>query len=523
MKKLIEITSKIALSITSMLLLGNTYGQVISNNGSVVVLSSGTVVSAVDLNNTQGTFTNNGTFNLTGNLTNGGTISGNGSTSVAGNWSNSGTFTAGAGTINFNGTTQSIGGSNPTSFYNATITGGGNKTLSQPITIGNLLTLTSGYIVSDATNKVIISDNANVTGASDAAFVLGPVQKIGSTGLTDATFTFPSGKNSGSAIYEPVQIKFLAASTTMAFTVDHYTNVGMSGNLDVAVAANKDANAKKMNFIPTDEYWDISNNEPDGSKLSNSGVDVTIHYHNSNIDLTTYKYMLHHNGTLWEVPNKTNQTAFAGLNGISAIKLPAQKSFSPFTIGGSASALPVTMMNFTAKSTPERTSSLNWSTSSETANKGFGIERQTGNVNGKYERIGYIASRAINGNSQTALYYNFIDLHPGTETTSFYRLAQEDLDGTLTYSEVRVVKFNGQNISMVYPNPSSGAVNISRTANGSKMNIQVSDMSGKLIQQINNVTGSNYKLNINLAGMYNIKLIYPETGEQTIQKIVIQK
>ena len=88
---------------------------------------------------------------------------------------------------------------------------------------------------------------------------------------------------------------------------------------------------------------------------------------------------------------------------------------------------------------------------------------------------------------------------------------------------MRVVKFNGQNISMVYPNPSSGAVNISRTANGSKMNIQVSDMSGKLIQQINNVTGSNYKLNINLAGMYNIKLIYPETGEQTIQKIVIQK
>ena len=241
MKNLIQITSKIALSITSMLLLGNTYGQVISNNGSVVVLSSGTVVSAVDLNNTQGTFTNNGTFNLTGNLTNGGTISGNGSTSVAGNWSNSGTFTPGAGTINFNGTTQSIGGSNPTSFYNATISGGGNKTLSQPITIGNLLTLTSGFIVSDATNKVIFSNSANVTGASNTSFVLGPIQKIGSTGLTDATFTFPSGKNSGSAIYEPVQIKFLAASTTMAFTVDHYTNVGMSGNLDVAVAANKDA------------------------------------------------------------------------------------------------------------------------------------------------------------------------------------------------------------------------------------------------------------------------------------------
>jgi hypothetical protein len=76
---------------------------------------------------------------------------------------------------------------------------------------------------------------------------------------------------------------------------------------------------------------------------------------------------------------------------------------------------------------------------------------------------------------------------------------------------------------MIYPNPSTGLINISRSANGNKMNIQVTDMTGKLIQQINNVTDSNYKLNINYSGMYNIKLIYPETGEQTIQKIVIRK
>ena len=445
-----------------------------------------------------------------------------GTLNVYGNWTNNGSFNGNTGNVVFKGAAQSVGGSNPSSFYDMTIDGAGSKTLSQPITVTHALTFTQGYIIADATNKVIIADNANVAGASDASFVLGPIQKIGSTGLTDATFTFPSGKSSGS-VYEPVQIKFLAASSTMAFTVDHYTSVAMSGNLDVAVAANKDANAKKMNYIPTDEYWDISNDEADGSKLSTSGVDVTIHYHNTNVDLTTYKYILHHTGTLWEVPNRTNQTAFAGLNAGSAIKIPAQKSFSPFTIGGSASALPVTLMNFTAKATPERTAALNWATESESLNKGFAIERQASNVNGKYERIGYVASRAINGNSQTALYYNFIDMHPGTGETVFYRLAQEDMDGKISYTEVRVVKFNGQTVSMIYPNPSTGLINISRTANGSKMNIQVTDMSGKLIQQINNVTDSNYKLNINYSGMYNIKLIYPETGEQTIQKIVVQK
>jgi hypothetical protein len=318
----------------------------------------------------------------------------------------------------------------------------------------------------------------------------------------------------------------------MAFTVTHYHIAsGVVMPSDMAVQGDKsnlDANAKRLTTISQNEYWDIHNDDADGSKLSTSGVDVTLHYHNSASDNTspTYKYILHHNGTQWEVPNKSNQGASLDptLGGQAyAIVLPAQKTFSPFTVGGSASALPVTMMNFTAKATPERTAALNWSTSSETVNKGFAIERQASNVNGKYERIGYVASKALNGNSQTALYYNFIDMHPGNGETAFYRLAQEDMDGTISYSEVRVVKFNGQTVSMIYPNPTRGMVNISRTANGSKMNIQVTDMSGKLIQQINNVTDSNYKLNINYSGMYNIKLIYPETGEQTIQKIVVQK
>ncbi len=526
--KTLNATSTVEYSGTTQTVAGLTYGHLVLSGGGAKTMpgSATSILGNFSLSGSGTSATGAAALTVSGNLSigSGSTFtSGTFTHNLAGSWSNSGTFTAGAGTINFNGTTQSIDGSNPSSFYNLTINGGSNKTLSQPITIGNLLTLTSGYIISDATNKVIIADNANVSGASDASFVLGPIQKIGSTGLTDATFTFPSGKNSGSVYYEPVQIKFLATSSTMAFTVDHYTSVSMSGNLDVAVAANKDVSAKKMNYIPTDEYWNISNDEADGSKLSTSGVDVTIHYHNASVDLTTYKYILHHNGTLWEVPNKTNQTSFAGLNGGSAIKLPAQKSFSPFTIGGSASALPVTLMNFTAKATPERTAALNWSTESEALNKGFGIERQAGGVNGKYDRIGYVASKALNGNSQTALYYNYIDMHPGNGETVFYRLAQEDLDGKISFTEVRVVKFNNQTVSMIYPNPSTGLINISRTANGNKMNIQVTDMTGKLIQQINNVTDTNYKLNINLAGMYTVKLIYPETGEQTIQKIVIRK
>jgi hypothetical protein len=54
------------------------------------------------------------------------------------------------------------------------------------------------------------------------------------------------------------------------------------------------------------------------------------------------------------------------------------------------------------------------------------------------------------------------------------------------------------------------------------MNIQVIDMAGRMVQQFTNITDSNYKLNISKSGIYNIKMTYPETGEQSVQKIVIE-
>jgi hypothetical protein len=199
-------------------------------------------------------------------------------------------------------------------------------------------------------------------------------------------------------------------------------------------------------------------------------------------------------------------------------------SFSPFAIASiQAAALPVTLSSFTAKPTPDNKVSLAWVTSTEQVNKGFRIERQAGNENGKFEQIGFVASKAKDGNSQNMLTYNFIDASPKVGTASFYRLVQEDLDGKLTYTEVRVVKLNGQSVSMVFPNPSNGAVNISRTADGKKMNIQVIDQSGRIISQVNNVTDANYRMNISHSGVYTIKMTYPETGEQSIQRIVVQK
>ena len=55
------------------------------------------------------------------------------------------------------------------------------------------------------------------------------------------------------------------------------------------------------------------------------------------------------------------------------------------------------------------------------------------------------------------------------------------------------------------------------------MNVQVIDLSGKIIRQANNITDANYRLNIPQSGVYTIKMISPETGEQSTQRIVVQK
>lgn len=190
-------------------------------------------------------------------------------------------------------------------------------------------------------------------------------------------------------------------------------------------------------------------------------------------------------------------------------------------VSAQLASLPVTLSSFTAKQTTDNNVSLAWVTSSESVNKGFSIERQE-ESGGKFQSLGFIPSKAEGGSSQTTLAYSFKDV-TAKKGTNMYRLVQEDLDGKKTYSEVRVVKLSSQSVSNVFPNPSNGAINISRTNDGKKMNLQILDQSGRVISQVNNITDANYRMNISQSGIYSIKMMYPESGEQSIQRIVIQK
>ena len=185
--------------------------------------------------------------------------------------------------------------------------------------------------------------------------------------------------------------------------------------------------------------------------------------------------------------------------------------------------LPVTFSRFDAKKTTQQKVALSWATSSETSNKGFRVERQAESRYGKFESIGFVDSKAKAGNSQLQLNYSFTDELPLLGEISQYRLAQVDLDGKTTYSEIRIIRMDKSSVVEIFPNPTTGSFSIVKSNDGKKLDIQVVNQFGKVINAFKGISTSSFKMNLTASGIYYIRLSNPETGEQSIQRIVVQK
>ncbi|MEO9145252.1 MAG: YDG domain-containing protein [Ginsengibacter sp.] len=147
-----------------------------------------------------------------------GTLGGaNQNLNVSGNWMNNGTFTAGTGTITFNGTlAQSLSGVGNT-FYNFTTSNSSATgiTLNNNVTVNKTLTFSSSGtgIITTGSNTLTIASGGSVSGADVNEYVYGNLQKIINGNNTQ---TFEIGDAS---VYAPVSIKFTGnSSTTSAIT-----------------------------------------------------------------------------------------------------------------------------------------------------------------------------------------------------------------------------------------------------------------------------------------------------------------
>ena len=152
---------------------------------------------------------------------------------------------------------------------------------------------------------------------------------------------------------------------------------------------------------------------------------------------------------------------------------------------------------------------LNWTTATETNNKGFEVQRNSGNG---FETLSFVNG---NGTSTQPHTYTYADnnVREGQYT---YRLKQVDFDGTSEYSnsvEVSVVQPKVYSLTQNYPNPFNPTTQINFSlAVDSKVTLKVFDILGQEVATLlngtitsgaHNVTFDASKLN---SGVYLYKI-----------------
>ncbi|MBL7782925.1 MAG: T9SS type A sorting domain-containing protein [Saprospiraceae bacterium] len=152
---------------------------------------------------------------------------------------------------------------------------------------------------------------------------------------------------------------------------------------------------------------------------------------------------------------------------------------------------------------------LRWATANEHNTARFDIERSADGAS--FEKIGAVAAK---GNSSTLADYYFQDKHP-ISGINYYRLRQVDLDGRANYSQAVQVKWEAS-ITGVYPNPTTGAVQISSTAPWQK--VLLKNKLGQLVKTM--LPGQETTLQGLENGMYQLEVYEKEEGAPAVFKVV---
>ncbi|MEE9437772.1 MAG: T9SS type A sorting domain-containing protein, partial [Saprospiraceae bacterium] len=152
-----------------------------------------------------------------------------------------------------------------------------------------------------------------------------------------------------------------------------------------------------------------------------------------------------------------------GVVKVMGIDIP---NITPAELG--QSSLPVKFVSFTA-SRKKHVTILEWATAIEINNDIFEIERSTDGR--RFEKIDQIVG---NGTTYNTSIYSYTDNY-SINGTNYYMLKQIDFDGKSSYSSIAKTTYNEKSAVRIYPNTTSGLLNIDlghlSTAYGSVMDI----------------------------------------------------
>lgn len=193
--------------------------------------------------------------------------------------------------------------------------------------------------------------------------------------------------------------------------------------------------------------------------------------------------------------------------------------------------VPVELESFSAVSIKNYVE-LDWSTATETNNRGFEIERRFAEGNSGWQNIGFVQG---SGTSSSAKEYSFVDKSITTVGNYYYRLKQIDFDGKFEYSnQAAVVVDKPASIALLqnYPNPFNPSTTIEFTLTD-KANVKVSIYSilGELVKDytFNQLEAGYHKLDFDGTGLtsgtyfYHLNVTGGKSNYTQTKKMILTK
>lgn len=413
----------------------------VTNDGLALTVNPGLVLTI------EGSFVNQTNGASLGTINNGGTIT------LTGDWSNNSAntvFSTDAGTVEFIGSSaaQTIGGTDPTGFYNFIAN---NSFASTPQIILGM----DGVVKDSLTmldGKILLGDfywtlgtapgspgTLIHSGTTASDWMIGGyfTRYFNTSTVADGSLAglFPVGSaNDFRPIY--VSCPTTAPSTGGTITLAHNNAITVSN-----VSFADDILVTRQH----DSHWTVSTASVVGGtyNLRAEGTGFGSIGDVADLRLTLPAAVVGTPG----VNAGTTSNPQVNRNGITLAQL--SNTFHIGSVNKPNSPLPIELLFFDAKLNEDKVL-LHWETASELNNDYFLIEKTMDGV--LYQPVGKVAGA---GNSIQPKTYSLID-HAPNFGVSYYRLKQVDFNGDFSSSDLVAVNYVGHATITIFPNPSSG-------------------------------------------------------------------
>jgi hypothetical protein len=332
-----------------------------------------------------------------------------------------------------------------------TVSAPGGLTLAKDVTVTDRLVISEGTM--DLGGFDVTLDGSAVLDEQPGAVVSGAAGQIQAT----RTLTAPSGVDVAGLGFTITSAADLGSTTVVR------THARPFNDADVAVA----------------RVYDVTPAQDGGLNAT-----ISVRYDDSerlfpDVEDPLELYRSTDGGATWTLIGGTVDPA------ANTVTLAGVDALSQWTVGAPADVLPVELAAFRADVQGDR-ALLTWTTTSETDNAGFDVERRSGA--GTWIRLGRIAGAGTTTEAQT---YRFHDTAlPYAADSLTYRLRQTDLNGTSTLSDaITVARTAVETLELLatFPNPARSRTTVRfalpRGADRDAT-LQLYDLLGRRVRQV---------------------------------------